>query len=150
MNNPFATPSGTDTHPSTPTSAAWPHTPGAYHLPLLPGGAFANDSFRDSGYSAAFSEVHVGQAYKVQVGLSMPKYENLTTTTTTTRDSTPGSPPPPFTPFDPAATVVTANPAYTDPVTTVDNATTTLHKTLPPRPISTHTIYNPEDAYGGV
>ena len=151
MQNPFATPSGTDTHPSTPISATWPHTPmGAHHLPLLSGGAFANDSFRDSGYSAAYSDVHVGQAYKVQVGLSMPKYEDLTTTTTTSKDA-PGSPPPPFTPFDPPTTVNNADPAYTDPATTVDNAATAAnHKSLPPRPISTHTIYNPEDAYGGV
>jgi len=152
MQNPFATPPASDTHPSTPTSAvAWPHPPtGNYHLPLLPGGVFSNDSYRDSGYSAAYSEVHVGQAYKVQVGHSMPKYEELTTTTTTTTTTTkdtPGSPPPPFSTFDPAASPNTADPAYPVDKTA---ATAAVHKSLPPRPLSTHTIYNPEDAYGGV
>jgi len=150
MQNPFATPSAIDTHPSTPTSAvAWPHTPsGNYHLPLLPGGVFSNDSYRDSGYSAAYSEVHVGQAYKVQVGHSMPKYEDLTTTT----KDTPRSPPPPFTALDPAASAKTADPAYPGPAMMVDKtaAAAAAHKSLPPRPLSTHTIYNPEDAYGGV
>lgn len=115
--------------------------------PLLPGGAFSDDGCRDSGYSAACSDVHVGQAYKVQVGVSMPKYEDLTR-------ETPDGPPPPF---DADATPNTADgvpaDAPADVVPEPESAAVQLPaavKALPPRPPSSQTVYNSEDAYGGV
>jgi hypothetical protein len=128
--NPFATPPATVSRRLTPpsTPGAWPQTP---NIPLLPGGAFGTNGYRDSGYSAA--EAHVGQAHKVQVEVSMPKLEDLT------RERTP---PPPFTPVDPAANVNTTDYAAV-------NNTASDHP-LPPRPPSSQTLYQSEDAYGGM
>jgi hypothetical protein len=67
----------------------------------------------------------------------MPKYENLSTDALS-------SPPPPATHFDPAATVSSADHAHTAPAMVDDTAA----KALPPRPVSSHTLY--EEAYGGV
>ena len=118
--------------------------------PLLPGGMFSDEGFRDSGYSAACSDARVEQAYKVQVGVSMPKYEDLTR-------ETPNSPPPPFSPLEAATTANTPDvvPAAVAPADAVPGpGSAAVHpatvKALPPRPPSSQTVYDSEDAYGGV
>lgn len=138
MQNPFATPDRT-LSPTTPASPAWNLPPIGAQMPLLPGGVFGSDGGRDSGYSASCSEVHVGQAYKVQVGVSMPKYEDLTKERSK-------SPPPPSIPCDPATTANPAELAHKTP-TAVNNPVVIP---LSSRPPSSQTVYNSEDAYGGM
>lgn len=101
---------------------------------------------RNSSYSTSYSEAQVSQAVKVQVHAMPLVYEELKREKRSSGDAV--TPPPP----------AGSSPVAEPPASATTNKTTTEAEKPAPeptqanekRPMSAYTLYNPEDAYGGM
>ncbi len=147
---PLTSPLRLQTH-TTPSFSAGPGSTGTSLV----------DPSRDSAYSTAYSEAQVGQAVKVQVqvqGSATPVvYEELRREEGSGGASAPSSPPPPPAAEAEGGSSVSA-PVSPSTMTGADTPTsapapaqtTGNRKKNDHRPTSAYTLYDPEDAYGGM